>query len=130
MQRVYDFLKAVHTYYLATTDGDQPRVRPFGTIDMFEGRLYFQTGLVKDVAKQLAANPKFEICAFNGNEWIRVSGEAVLDERIEAQQHMLDENPGLKNMYKAGDGNTAVYWIRNGVAVISSFSADPVRIEF
>ncbi len=130
MQRVYDFLKKVHTYYLATVDGDQPRVRPFGTIDMFEGKLYFQTGLVKDVAKQLLANPKFEICAYDGSAWIRVCGEAVLDERIEAQQHMLDENPGLKNMYKAGDGNTAVFCIKNGTAVISSFSAEPVTIEF
>ncbi len=130
MKRVYDFLKQAKTYYLATVDGDQPRVRPFGTIDLFEDRLYFQTGLVKDVAKQLAANPKFEICAFDGGKWIRVSGEAVLDERIEAQQHMLDEHPSLKNMYKAGDGNTAVYWIKNGVAVISSFTEDPVRIEF
>lgn len=130
MQRVYDFLKKVHTYYLATTDGDQPRVRPFGTIDMFEGKLYFQTGLKKDVAKQLAADPKFEICAFDGEQWLRLSGEAVLDERIEPQQHMLDENPSLKRMYAAGDGNTAVYWIKNGKAVFSSFTKDPETIEF
>ena len=83
---------------------------------------------VKDFETQ--KNPKFEICATKGGEWIRVSGEAVLDERIEAQQHMLDENPGLQRMYKAGDGNTAVYWIKNGVAVISSYTADPVTIEF
>lgn len=130
MQRVYDFLKEAKTYYLATVEGDQPRVRPFGTIDLFEGKLYFQTGLVKNVAKQLEENPKFEICAMKGGEWIRVCGEAVLDERPEAQQHMLDEHPNLKNMYSVGDGNTAVYWIRNGVAVISSFTADPVTIEF
>lgn len=130
MQRVYDFLKKVHTYYLATVDGDQPRVRPFGTIDIFEDKLYFQTGLVKDVAKQLIANPKFEICAYDGGSWIRICGEAILDERIEPQQHMLDENPNLKNMYKAGDGNTAVFYIKNGTAVISSFTAEPVTIEF
>ena len=130
MQRVYDFLKKVHTYYLATVEGDQPRVRPFGTIAMFEDKLYFQTGLIKNVAKQLGENPKFEICAYDGNAWIRISGEAILDERIEAQEHMLEENPGLRNMYKPGDGNTAVYWIKNGVAVLSSFSADPVTIEF
>ena len=130
MQRVHDFLKEAKTYYLATVEGDQPRVRPFGTITIFEGKLYFQTGLIKKVAKQLEENPKFEICAMKGGEWIRVSGEAVLDERIEAQQHMLDENPGLQRMYKAGDGNTAVYWIKNGVAVISSYPADPVTIEF
>jgi len=130
MQRVYDFLKKAGTYYLATSENGQPRVRPFGTIDLFEGRLYFQTGLVKNVAKQLAADPRFEICAMAGGEWIRVCGEAVLDERVEAQQHMLDAYPNLKNMYKAGDGNTAVYWIRNGSATISSFTADPVVIDF
>ena len=111
MKRVYDFLKEARTYYLATVEGDQPRVRPFGTIALFEDKLYFQTGLVKKVAKQLEENPKFEICAMKGGEWIRVSGEAVLDERPEAQQHMLDEHPNLKNMYSVGDGNTAVYWI-------------------
>ncbi|MBP0970114.1 MAG: pyridoxamine 5'-phosphate oxidase family protein [Oscillospiraceae bacterium] len=130
MKRVYDFLKEARTYYLATVEGDQPRVRPFGTIALFEDKLYFQTGLVKKVAKQLEENPKFEICAMKGGEWIRVSGEAVLDERPEAQQHMLDEHPNLKNMYSVGDGNTAVYWIKNGVAVISSYTADPVTIEF
>ena len=129
IEKVCTFLKEAGTYYLATADGDQPRVRPFGTAHIFEGKLYFQTGLVKDVAKQLQANPKFEICAYDGSEWIRICGEAVLDERIEAQEHMLDENPGLKNMYKAGDGNTAVFCIKNGVAVISSFTAEPVTIE-
>ena len=130
MERVYDFLKQCGTYYLATSENGQPHVRPFGTADIFEGKLYFQTGLIKKVAKQLEENPNFEICAMKGGEWIRVTGEAVLDERIEAQQHMLDETPGLQRMYKAGDGNTAVYWIKNGVAVISSYTADPVTIEF
>lgn len=130
MERVYDFLKKAGTYYLATVDGDQPRVRPFGTIKLYEGKLYFQTGLVKDCAKQILANPKVELCAFNGGEWIRVAGKAVLDERIEAQQAMLDDYPALQAMYKAGDGNTAVFALTEGTATISSFTAEPIVINF
>ena len=91
MKKVYDFLKNAGTYYLATVEGDQPRVRPFGTIDMFDGKLYIQTGLKKDVAKQLAMNPKAEICAFKDGQWIRISGKLILDDRREARKHMLDE---------------------------------------
>ena len=130
MQRIYDFLKAAETYYLATADGDQPRVRPFGTIDLFDGRLTFQTGLVKDVAKQILANPKIEICAMNGGRWIRVEARAVLDERIEAQEHMLAAYPSLQAMYKPGDGNTAVFALTKGKAVIASFTEAPVEIRF
>ena len=128
MQRIYDFLKAANTYYLAT--GDQPRVRPFGTIDIFDGRLTIQTGLVKDVAKQMLANPKIEICAMNGGRWIRVAAKAVLDERLEAQVHMLDAYPELKGMYQAGDGNSAVFALTEGKAVIASFTEAPVEITF
>ena len=130
MQRIYDFLKAAETYYLATVEGDQPRVRPFGTIDLFDGRLTFQTGLVKDVAKQILANPKVEICAMNGGRWIRVEARAVLDERIEAQEHMLAAYPSLQAMYKPGDGNTAVFALTEGKAVIASFTEAPVEIRF
>ena len=108
MNEVLEFLKKCGVYYLATVDGDQPRVRPFGALDVFEGRLYIQTGKIKPVAHQLKANPKIEISAFTAGKWIRLSAEAVLDQRIEAQAHMLDANPGLKNRYAAGDGNTEV----------------------
>ena len=101
IERVCEFLKEAGTYYLATVEGDQPRVRPFGTAHIFEGKLYFQTGLVKDVAKQMAANPKVEICAFHKGQWLRIAAEAVYDERIEAQTSMLDAYPSLQNMYKA-----------------------------
>ena len=103
MQKVYDFLKKCNTYYLATTDGDQPRVRPFGTIDLFDGKLYIQTGKVKDVSKQILKNPKIEICAFDGQKWLRVQAIAVEDDRVEARQHMLDGYPELQNMYSATD---------------------------
>ena len=130
MQKIYDFLKKAGTYYLATDDNGQPRVRPFGTIDMFEGALYIQTGKVKDVSKQMHANPKIEICAMADGDWIRVACEAVEDPRTEAQQHMLDGYPSLQKMYKAGDGNTEVFKLVNGTATISSFTKAPEVIEF
>jgi uncharacterized pyridoxamine 5'-phosphate oxidase family protein len=130
MQKIYDFLKGAGTYYLATCDGDQPRVRPFGTIDLFDGRLCIQTGLVKDVAKQMLANPKVEISAMNGGKWIRLSAKAVLDERIEAQEHMLEAYPNLRGMYQPGDGNTAVYYLKNATAQICSFTEAPKVIRF
>ena len=130
MNEIYEFLKKCGTYYLATTDGDQPRVRPFGTVDLFEGRLYIQTGKVKDVAKQMKANPKVEISGMAGGKWIRLAAEAVLDERIEAQTHMLDAYPSLQGMYKPGDGNTEVYYLKNVKAQICSFTDAPQVYEY
>lgn len=130
MQTVYEFLKTAETYYLATMDGDQPRVRPFGTVNVFEDRLYIQTGLTKDVAKQMLANPKVEISAMVGGSWIRVAAEAVLDERVEAQERLLAAYPALQAMYKPGDGNTAVFYLKNATAVISSFTEPPKTIRF
>ena len=130
LERVCSFLKEAGTYYLATVEGDQPRVRPFGTAHIFEGRLYIQTGLVKDGAKQMAANPKIEICAFTKGTWVRIAAEAVLDERIEAQESMLEDYESLRRMYTPGDGNTAVYWLKNAVATFSSFTAAPETVTF
>lgn len=130
IEKVCQFLKDAGTYYLATVEGDQPRVRPFGTAHIFEGKLYFQTGLIKDVAKQMAANPKVEICAFKDGIWVRVAAEAVLDERIEAQESMLEDYPSLKRMYAAGDGNTAVYYLKDAKATFSSFTSAPETVEF
>lgn len=128
MQRVEKFLKEAQTYYLATTDGDQPRVRPFGTIHIFEGKLYIQTGKVKDVSKQIHANPKVEICAFKDGEWLRVAGELVEDDRREARQSMLDAYPSLQGMYSADDGNTEVFYFKNAKATFSSFTKAPETI--
>lgn len=130
MYEVYEFLKKCGVYYLATTEGDQPRVRPFGTVDLFEDRLYIQTGKVKDVANQLKANPKVEISAMHEGRWIRLEAEAVLDDNIEAQVHMLDNYPNLKAMYTPGDGNTEVYYLKNATASICSFTAEPEIHEF
>ena len=131
MKRVYDFLKAAETYYLATVEGDRPHVRPFGTVHIFEDKLYIQTGKGKKVAEQIAKNPKVELCAMKGDEWIRVAGTLVYDDRTEAQESMLDEYPSLRAMYKTGpDGNTAVYYFKDATATISSFSHEPVVIKF
>ncbi|WP_368272521.1 pyridoxamine 5'-phosphate oxidase family protein [Eubacterium callanderi] len=130
MQKVYDFLKKCNTYYLATTDGDQPRVRPFGTIDLFDGKLYIQTGKVKDVSKQILKNPKIEICAFDGQKWLGVQAIAVEDGRVEARQHMLDGYPELQNMYSATDDNTQVFYLKDATATFSSFTEEPEIITF
>ena len=130
MKRVYDFLKKAETYYLATVEGDQPRVRPFGTINEFEGKLYIQTGKVKPVNHQIAVNPKVEICAFTGGEWIRVACELVEDDRVEAKKSMLDAYPNLRGMYDENDGNTQVFYMKNATATISSFTTAPVVIQF
>ena len=130
MTRVYDFLKKSEVYYLATTDGDLPRVRPFGTVDLYEGKLYIQTGKIKAVSEQMRKNPKIELSAMCEGKWIRVSAEAVLDESIEAQEHMLAAYPSLQAMYKPGDGNTEVYYLKNATAQICSFAEAPVTITF
>ena len=108
MKKVYEFLKKAEVYYLATVEDDQPHVRPFGTIDIFEDKLYIQTGKIKPVANQMKANPKIEISAMADGKWIRIAAEAVLDENIAAQEHMLESYPNLKTMYQPGDGNTEV----------------------
>ena len=130
MNRVCAFLKKAGTYYLATVEGDQPRVRPFGTVNEFEGRLYIQTGRAKAVSRQLAANPKAEICAFCDGEWIRIACELVEDDRAEARKAMLDAYPDLRRMYDENDGNTQVFYMKNAHATISSFTAPPLEIRF
>ena len=130
MQKVYDFLKEAGTYYLATAEGDQPRVRPFGTVNIFEGKLYIQTGKVKPVSKQIALNPKAEICAFKDGAWLRLSGELIEDDRREARKSMLDAYPELRAMYNEDDGNTQVFYLENATAVFSSFTAAAETITF
>lgn len=130
MERVCQFLKEAGVYYLATVEGDQPRVRPFGTAHIFDGKLYIQTGKVKPVSKQIMANGKVEVCAFKDGQWIRVAGELVEDDRIEAKQSMLDAYPNLQAMYKADDENTQVLYFKNATATISSFTAAPEVITF
>lgn len=130
MDQVYDFLKKAGTYYLATEEGDQPRVRPFGTVHIFEGKLYIQTGKVKNVSKQILANPKIEISAMLNDDWIRIEAVAVEDENLKAKESMLDAYPSLKAMYQADDGNTQVFYLKDATATISSFTKEPVTIKF
>ena len=130
LERVTEFLKKAEVYYLATVDGDQPRVRPFGTAHIFEGRLYIQTGKIKDVSRQLLANPKAEICAFMNGTWLRVAGVLKEDDRVEARASMLDAYPSLKKMYAPDDGNTQVWYFENATATFSSFTSAPEVVSF
>lgn len=130
LNRAYLFLKEAETYYLATAEGDQPRVRPFGTVNVFEDRLYIQTGRIKSVSKQLASNPRAEICAMKDGDWIRVSGELVEDDRVEARRSMLDAYPGLRRMYDESDGNTQVFYFKNAAVTIDSFTKPKETFEF
>ena len=130
MERVEKFLKDANVYYLATMEGDQPRVRPFGTVDLFEGKLYIQTGKKKEVSKQIQANPKVELCAFCAGKWLRVAGTLVRDERTEAKEHMLAAYPSLQKMYSAADDNTEVLYFKDATATFSSFTEEPRTIQF
>ncbi|MBQ1482143.1 MAG: pyridoxamine 5'-phosphate oxidase family protein [Erysipelotrichaceae bacterium] len=130
MNEVWKFLKDCGTYYLATADGDQPRVRPFGTAEIFEDKLYIQTGKKKDCYKQLLANPNAEICCFKDGKWLRITGKLIPDERIEAKKDMLDKNPALRSMYDENDDNTIVLYFKDAVATFSSFTEAPREIRF
>ena len=130
MQEVYEFLKEAGTYYLATIDGDKPRVRPFGTVNIYDGKLYIQTGKKKDVSKQIQKNCNVEICAFNNGKWIRIQGKLIRDDRVEAKKDMLDHYPNLRSMYDEADDNTEVLYFESAKAVISSFTDNPKNIEF
>lgn len=131
MSNWMEFLRTCGTFYLATTEGKQPRVRPFGALDEFEGKLYLITSNQKPVFAQLKENPQVEICAMSTDgKWIRVAARAVVDPRREAREHMLEANPGLKNMYSADDGKMEVFYLAQGEAVISSFTEAPVTQTF
>ena len=130
MEKVCQFLKDAGIYYLATVEGDQPRVRPFGTAHIFEGKLYIQSGKVKPCAHQIAANPKVEISAMHKGVWIRLEGTLVEDDRVEARQSMLDANPSLKRMYAADDGNTVVWYFKDATATFCSFAKEPEVVHF
>lgn len=130
MKKVHDFIKEAGVYYLATVEGDQPRVRPFGTIHIFEDKLYIQTGKIKNVSKQLAANPKAELCAFKDGVWLRVACQLVEDDRLEPKKSMLDAYPNLRGMYDEKDGNTQVLYLKNAEVTFSSFTAEPETYTF
>ena len=130
MKETYEFLKDCGTYFLSTIDVDKPRVRPFGTVNVFENKLYIQTGKSKNVYKQIINNPYVEICAFKDGRWIRVSGELIPDDRVEAKKDMLDHYPELKNMYSENDDNTIVLYFKSAKSTIYSFTSEPITYEF
>lgn len=130
MKEVQEFLKECGVYYLATIDGNQPRVRPFGVAEIYNNHLYIQTGKSKNVSKQIQINPNVEICAYKDGKWLRICGKLVRDERVEVKEYVLDKNPELKSMYSAEDDNTEVLYFENGTATFSSFTEEPRVIEF
>ena len=130
MRKVYDFLKKAEVYYLATVEDDQPRVRPFGTVNEFEGKLYIQTGKIKPTSRQIAENPKAEICAFCEGAWIRVACELIEDDRLEPKKSMLDAYPNLRGMYDENDGNTQVFYMKNATATFCAFGKEPEIVKF
>lgn len=130
MKEIFDFLRKCDTYYLATMDGDKPRIRPFGTIDLYNGKLTIQTGLKKDVAKQMLENPNIAICAMQKDKWLRINATVEMDDSIEACDHMLDSYPYLRNMYVPGDGNTCVFVLTSGEASFNTFGTEPKVIKF
>lgn len=130
IEKVYEFLDTAQTYYLATVEGDQPRVRPFGTSLLVDGKLYIQTGKVKDVSKQIAANPKVEVCAFNGGKWLRIAGELAEDDARDIKVAMLEKLPSLKSAYSPDDGNMQMLYFKNAIATFSSFTEEPEVIQF
>ena len=131
MEELMAFLKENPTFYFATVEGYMPRVRPFGFAMEYKGRLYFAIGKHKAAYKQILDNTNIEICTANKKgEWIRLTAEAIHDPSIEAQKAMLDTMPELKKMYTAGDGNTAVFYLKNATATICSFTAEPRTITF
>lgn len=130
MEKIINFLKEAGVYYLATAEGNQPRVRPFGTAIVFEEKLYIQTGKKKPVSEQITKNPLVELCAFKDGKWLRISGELCEDDRFEAKKAMLDAYPELRGMYSENDGNTQVFYFKNASAVFSSFGSQPETITF
>ena len=130
IEKVYQFLDAAHNYALATVEGDQPRVRVFGTALLYDGKLYIQTGKSKDVSKQIAENPKVEICALKGGKWLRVAGELVNDDNRDVKVAMLDKMPSLKGAYSADDDNMQMLYFRNATATFSSFTEEPETVQF
>ena len=130
LEKVYKFLDEVKTYYLATVEGDQPRVRPFGTVLLYDGKIYIQTGKVKAVSKQISANNKVEICAFKDGKWLRIAGELINDDNRDVKVAMLEKMPELKAMYSADDDNTQVLYLKNATATFSSFVDKPEVVKF
>ena len=130
MKEVQEFLKVCGVYYLATVDNNIPKVRPFGTAEIFEDHLYIQTGKKKDVYKQIEVNNNVEICAFKDGKWIRIAGKLIPDDRVEAKKDMLDKNPNLRGMYNELDDNTIVLYFESAIATIYSFTDAPKVIEF
>lgn len=130
MKESYEFLKECKTFYLATVDGDKPRVRPFGAVNIFDDKIYLITGKVKSVSKQISLNNHVEICGFSNGKWIRIECELINDDNVDAKNSMLNNNPELKSMYSAEDNNMQVLYLKNAISTIYSFTETPIVYKF
>lgn len=130
MKEVYEFLTKNRIFYVATIDRNKPRVRPFGALNIFEGKLYIMTGKSKDVSNQIQENNNIEITSATDDTWIRIEAKAIRDERREAKKSMLDNNPYLRGMYSEDDGNMEVLYLKDAKATINSFVKEAQIYEF
>ena len=124
MQKIYKFLKDARIYYLATSDGVQPRVRPFGTINLYDGRLYILTSKKKSVSQQLHQNPKIEISAYLHPRWLRLEASVVEDNGFDARMSMLNAYPELSEVFPYDDENNELWFLRNVSAGIYEYGKD------
>lgn len=124
MKRTYDFLKKAGTFYLATVDKDQPRVRPFGAVCIAHEKLYICSNNKKECYKQMLDNNKIEISAMVGNEWIRLTGLVKNDSSKKVKSAMLNENPILKTMYSEDDTIFEVLYLENVTATFNQFGKE------
>ena len=130
MNRVVEELKKVKIFYIATVEDDQPRVRPFSSIAEFESNAYICTGKHKEIYSQISKNPKIELSGmYDGGTWLRVSATLELDERIEAQEAVLNDPTGPSQLYKPNDGRFVVYKLTNVKALKYNFYAAPEEIK-
>lgn len=132
MEEVFEFLKRCGTYYLATLDGEQPRVRPFGSYAVFNGKLYIETAHYKPVAHQIDTHPLVEICAFDDqSKWVRIACRLVADESYEAKHAFLEQMPELRDLgYDEEGDKMAIYYMTDAEATFSSYTDESRIIRF
>ena len=131
MQQVFQFLTGCPSFYLATVEGDQPRVRPFGALCAFEDKLYICTSKKKNVFAQIQNNPNVEISATSATgEWVRITAKVVADPSREAKAAMLEANPNLKRVYTLDDDIFAVFYLKDATAVFRSFKGRNDTVTF
>lgn len=114
-KKVYEFLEDAKTFYLATMEGNQPRVRPYGAMLFFEGKNYIMAFGQTNATRQIAANQKAEICAFKGRT-LRIECKLVEDNRPEVGKALVDKMPVLKPVLGENGENGVMYYLKDATA--------------